>query len=227
MCNIYQLKEEIKQYALSIGIDKIRFTTAAPFLDLKERLEEQQRLQYESGFEEQDIKKRVYPDRLLEGAKSIIAIALAYPTKMKQKPKTKRDNRRGMFCRSSWGTDYHIILKDRLQKLECFIKEKVPEAKCLSMVDTGALSDRAVAERAGIGFSGKNTSIITPEFGSYVYLGEMITTIPFPADKPLLDSCLECTICIDSCPTGAIVSPYQLDSKRCIAFFNSNERYDA
>lgn len=223
MFDLHLLKEEVKGYAKSIGIDKIRFTTAAPFEELKERLLEQQRLQYQSGFEEQDIEKRVNPSKLLEGAQSIIAIALAYPTKMTEKPKNTKGNRRGVFCRASWGIDYHLILKNRLEKLEQFLLEKVPEARCLSMVDTGALSDRAVAERAGIGFSGKNTSIITPEFGSYVYLGEMITTIPFAPDDPILDDCLDCTICIDACPTGAIVQPHQLDSNRCIAFLTQTK----
>ena len=84
------------------------------------------------------------------------------------------------FCRASWGQDYHLVLRDRLQKLEAYLIEKLPDIEVKSMVDTGELSDRAVSERAGIGWSGKNCSIITPEFGSYVYLGEMITNVPFP-----------------------------------------------
>ena len=94
----------------------------------------------------------------------------------------------------------------------------MPGIKFRSMVDTGELVDRAVAERAGIGWSGKNCSIITPEFGSYVYLGEMITNIPFAPDEAIEDQCGECTLCIDVCPTGAIVQGGQLDSNRCVAF---------
>jgi epoxyqueuosine reductase len=86
------------------------------------------------------------------------------------------------------------------------------------MVDTGALSDRAVAERAGIGWSGKNCSTLTPELGSWVYLGEMITDLPLAPDTPLLDSCGDCTICIDACPTGALVGPGQLNAQRCISY---------
>lgn len=91
------------------------------------------------------------------------------------------------FCRASWGQDYHLVLRDRLQKLEAYLIEKLPDIEVKSMVDTGELSDRAVSERAGIGWSGKNCSIITPEFGSYVYLGEMITNVPFPPDRPIED----------------------------------------
>jgi epoxyqueuosine reductase len=87
-----------------------------------------------------------------------------------------------------------------------------------SMVDTGALADRAVAERAGIGWVGKNCAVITPEWGSWVYLGEMITNIPFPSDKISTDQCGDCTLCIDACPTGALVGPGQLNSSRCISF---------
>lgn len=91
------------------------------------------------------------------------------------------------------------------------------------MVDTGELSDRAVSERAGIGWSGKNCSIITPEFGSYVYLGEMITNVPFPPDQPIEDQCGSCTKCIDICPTGALIQGGQLDSKKCIAFLTQTK----
>jgi epoxyqueuosine reductase len=137
----------------------------------------------------------------------------------------KKGERRGIFCRASWGQDYHHILRDRLRKLEEFIKTKLPEAKLQSMVDTGELSDRAVAERAGIGWSGKNCSIITPEFGSFVYLGEMITNLPFEADKPIEDQCGTCSKCLDACPTGALVQGGQLNANRCIAFLTQTKGF--
>src|SRR5690625_3649503 len=93
------------------------------------------------------------------------------------------------------------------------------------MVDTGELSDKAVAERAGIGFSGKNTLIITPEFGSFVYLGEMITNIPFIPDKPVEDGCGDCRICLDACPTGALVQGGQLNAQRCLAFLTQTKDF--
>ena len=91
------------------------------------------------------------------------------------------------------------------------------------MVDTGELADRAVAERAGIGWSAKNCSIITPEFGSYVYLGEMITNIPFAPDQPMEDECGDCTLCLDACPTGALIQGGQLNAQRCIAFLTQTK----
>lgn len=220
-----QLKEEIIAYSKTIGIDKIGFTSADPFLTLKDRLLKQQELGFQSGFEEPNIEKRVNPKTLLPGAKSMIAIALSYPSKMSDPPRGKKGERRGIFCRASWGKDYHLILKDRLQKLEQYIKQVVPEALCYSMVDTGELSDRAVAERAGIGWSGKNCAIITPEFGSYVYLGEMITTIPFEPDVPVTEQCGSCTRCIDACPTGALVQGGQLNSSACIAYLTQTKDF--
>lgn len=221
--DIFELKEEIITYGKSIGIDKIGFTTAAPFTELRNRLMRQQELGFQSGFEEKDIEKRVDPAKIFHNPQSIISIALAYPSKMEQPPKSSRGERRGIFCRASWGLDYHIILRDRLAKLEEFIVSKVPYAKCQSMVDTGELSDRAVAERAGIGWSGKNCAIITPEFGSYVYLGEIITNLPFEPDERIEDQCGECTKCLDVCPTGALVQGGQINAQRCIGFLTQTK----
>lgn len=158
------LKKEIIDYAKSIGIDKIGFATADPFTTLKARLIRQQELNYQSGFEESDIDKRTNPALLFDNPQSIISIALAYPTKMKEHVRGTKGERRGLFARASWGADYHLVLRDRLSELEQFIYSKMPDARCKSMVDTGELSDRAVAERAGIGWSGKNCAIITPEY---------------------------------------------------------------
>ncbi|WP_102272025.1 tRNA epoxyqueuosine(34) reductase QueG [Cytobacillus massiliigabonensis] len=220
-----QLKKEIIEYSKTIGIDKIGFTTASTFDELRNRLIRQQELQYQSGFEEKDIEKRVNPALLMDSPRSIIAIALAYPSKMNERVTSKKGERRGIFSRASWGEDYHLILRDRLKKLEEYIIERVPEAKCKSMVDTGELVDRAVAERAGIGWSGKNCSIITPEFGSYVYLGEMITTIPFEPDQPIEDQCGTCNKCLEACPTGALVQGGQINAQKCIAFLTQTKGF--
>lgn len=217
------LKEEIIAYSKEIGIDKIGFASADVFTELKERLIEQEKLNYQSGFEKGTIEERTEPKRLLNGAQSIIAIALAYPTKIINPPKSLSGQRRGIFSRSSWGTDYHIVLREKLEKLAQYIDEKLADFQYKIMVDTGELSDRAVAERAGIGFSGKNCSIITEEFGSFVYLGEMITNVPFEPDKPVELSCGDCRICLDACPTGALVQGGQLDAKRCLSFLSQTK----
>lgn len=116
--NAYQLKEEIISYSKEIGIDKIGFASASMFDELKNRLLAQQELGYASGFEEPDIEKRVDPTLVVPKARSIISIALAYPSKLKDAPKSTKEDRRGIFCRASWGQDYHTVLRDRLQSLK-------------------------------------------------------------------------------------------------------------
>ncbi|WP_435169235.1 tRNA epoxyqueuosine(34) reductase QueG [Paenibacillus glycanilyticus] len=219
------LKEELREAAASLGIDKIGFASADPFTELKKRLIRHRELGRESGFEEPDLDKRTNPALLFDNPQSIIAIAVAYPAKLPNPPKSEPGARRGILSRSAWGDDYHKVLRDRMAKLEAWLKERVPEARFESMVDTGALSDRAVAERAGIGWSAKNCSILSEDLGSWIYLGEMITNIPFEPDTPVTEGCGECTKCIDACPTDALVGPGQLDSNKCISFITQTKGF--
>ncbi|TDM14345.1 tRNA epoxyqueuosine(34) reductase QueG [Macrococcus bovicus] len=219
------LKEEIIAYSKTIGIDAIGFTTAEPFEELRPKLEAYYAKGYASGFEESDIELRIDPRKSMASAESIIAIAVGYPNKLPGTPKSTRGERRGMFARSSWGMDYHSLLRKRLQLLEAFIKSRLPEAECLSMVDTGVLSDRAVAERAGLGYAAKNGFILNRKLGTWTYLGELLTSIKLPPDAPVLDSCLDCTICIDRCPTGALVGNGQLNSQKCISFLTQTKGF--
>lgn len=223
--NLDQLKQEVIDYAHSIGIDSIGFTTADPFDELKKKLEDYHSKGYASGFEESDIELRTVPKLSLPSARSIIAIAVGYPNKLKGAPKSVRGDRRGMFARASWGQDYHTIMRNRLDKLSLFLKEKVPDVEIKSMVDTGVLSDRSVAERAGLGFAGKNGFIINEELGTWSYLGEMLVSIPFKPDDPVIDSCGDCNICVDRCPTGALVGNGQLNSQKCISFLTQTKGY--
>ncbi|MDQ0089212.1 epoxyqueuosine reductase [Paenibacillus anaericanus] len=214
-----ELKREIKEAAPSLGIDDIGFASADPFLSLKAVLLDRREKGYESGFEEPDIDKRIYPELSFDGQPaSLISIAVAYPSKMENPPKSAPGERRGILARSAWGRDYHLVLREAMKKLEDFIRERIPEARIENMVDTGALVDRAVADRAGIGFKGKNCLIISPKWGTWVYLGELITNIPFPPDTPVTEDCGECTKCLDACPTGALVGPGVLNAQRCISF---------
>ncbi|MCO4326394.1 tRNA epoxyqueuosine(34) reductase QueG [Staphylococcus agnetis] len=223
--DLVTLKQEIIAYAHQIGIDDIGFTTADPFDELKNKLIEYHEKGYASGFEESDISLRVDPKLSMSSAQSIIAIAVGYPNKLKGAPKSVRGERRGMFARASWGQDYHSIMRRRLNDLGLFIQSKVPEAEMMSMVDTGVLSDRAVAERAGLGFTGRNGFVINPELGTWTYLGEMLINLPFPPDEQILDSCGTCTICVDRCPTGALVGDGQLNSQKCISFLTQTKGY--
>ncbi|GAA0490111.1 tRNA epoxyqueuosine(34) reductase QueG [Salinibacillus aidingensis] len=220
-----ELKQDVIEQSRVIGIDKIGFASVDVFSTLKERLKQQQENQYQSGFEKGTIEERTTPRKLMPEAQSIISIALAYPSKLENAPRSTKGDRRGQFCRASWGTDYHDILRDRLEQLGQFLKEKHPDAQYKIMVDTGELADKEVAVRAGLGFTGKNTVLITPEFGSYVYIGEMITNIPFEPDQPLEEDCGDCNLCVDTCPTGALIQGGQLNAQKCIAFLTQTKDY--
>lgn len=220
-----ELKNAIIQAAREIGIDKIGFTTSKPFDHLKESLLEQHAKGHSSGFEHPVIDERLYPDLIFDGPKSIISIALAYPSRLKNPIPQDRENRRGSFARASWGIDYHDVLRDRMEKLIDFIRTKSETATFKPMVDTGELIDVATAQRAGLGFIGKNGLLITEEFGSFVYLGEIITNIEFEPDVPVENGCGECTRCIDACPTDALLGDGRLNAPRCLSFQTQTKGY--
>ncbi|MCS4487134.1 tRNA epoxyqueuosine(34) reductase QueG [Staphylococcus americanisciuri] len=223
--DVAQLKSDIIAYAHTIGIDSIGFTTADPFDELKQKLIDYHANGYASGFEPTDIEMRTNPKLSMSSARSIIAIAVGYPNRLPNVPKSKRGERRGIFARASWGQDYHSIMRKRLEALGEYIKSRVPEVEMMSMVDTGVLSDRAVAERAGLGYTGRNGFVINPDLGTWTYLGEMLVSIPFPPDDPIMDSCGSCTICVERCPTGALVGDGQLNSQKCVSFLTQTKGY--
>ncbi|MET3683566.1 epoxyqueuosine reductase [Alkalibacillus flavidus] len=223
--DIAQLKQDLLDFCDDINVQKIGFASADTFDTLKQRLITQQTFEYHSGFEKGSVEERTTPTMLQPKAQSIISIALAYPSKLKDAPKNQKGERRGQFARASWGRDYHDVLRDKLRQIGEFLESKLSDVHYTSMVDTGELHDRAVAERAGIGFVGKNCALITEEYGSYVYLGEMITNIPFEPDEPIEDGCGDCNICVDTCPTGALVQGGQLNASQCIAYQTLTKDY--
>lgn len=221
----HEFKRKVIDYAHSIGIDEIGFTHAEPFLEFKEKLIDYHKRGYASGFEKGSVEERTEPDRSLETAASIISIAVGYPNKLPDAPKSRKGERRGIFARASWGMDYHTLLNERLDNLEAFIKSMDSGIETKNMVDTGVLSDREVARRSGLGYIGKNGFMINPNLGTYSYLGEMITSYPFPPDEELIDSCGDCNLCVDRCPTGALVGNGQLDSQKCISFLTQTKGF--
>lgn len=225
--NTAELKRYIIEQSQMIGIDKIGFTSAAPFDHLKTSLVEQKNNGHTTGFEHPDIDERLYPELIFDKPQSIISIALAYPSRMTNRLKSVRGEKRGKFARASWGVDYHDILKDKMAQLIQSIQSVTPDIELTfkPLVDTGELIDVAVAQRAGLGFIGKNGLLITKEFGSYVYLGEIITNIPFEEDTPMTSLCGECTKCIDQCPTSALLGDGRMNAKRCLSYQTQTKGY--
>lgn len=223
----HALKEKIQTLAYDLGIDKIGFASAEPFLALEGQLRQRKAAGYTTGFEHPVIEDRVYLDRIFPDPRSLIAICLAYPSKLEDPPDNPADNRRGQFARASWGVDYHDLVREKMDLLSEGIKALAPQAEIKAMVDTGELSDVHVAARAGIGFIGRNGLLITKEFGSYVYLGELITNLGLPADPPVDYDCGDCYRCVRACPTGALLGNGEMNGQICLSYQTQVKGYVA
>jgi len=144
---------------------------------------------------------------------------------VREPPASVAPTSRGTVARYARGRDYHDVLLPRLWMLVRFLEEQVGRSVAARVfVDHGPCPDRAVAQRAGLGFYGKNTNLLTPNHGSYVLLGAALTDVPLPADAPAVGDCGSCTLCLDACPTGALPEPYRLDSARCISYLTIEHR---
>ncbi len=155
---------------------------------------------------------------LLPSARSVVVVARNYFTPHAHHPDTAK------ISRYAWGRDYHKILPKRLELLEQRIRQLVPDAKSRHYVDTGPVLEKAWAVRAGLGWLGKHTNVITRSHGSWVFLGVLITSAELIPDNPIGDFCGTCTLCIDACPTDAIVAPYQLDATRCLSYVTIEQK---
>ena len=217
-----ELTHYIKQEALRLGFDKVGIAPAARLDEEAAHLEQWLARGYHGSMEwmAKKFEKRVDPTLILPDAKSVIAVALNYYT-----PVHHSDNElAGKISRYAWGDDYHDIMSIRLEELLDSVKAMEPSAAGKAYVDTGPVMDKVWAQRAGIGWLGKHTNVITQEFGSWLFLGEIILNLELEYDSPATDHCGECTLCIEACPTQAIAEPYVVDSNRCISYLTIEHR---
>ena len=213
------IEEAVKRLGRECGFDIVRVTTAHAFARDEAAALKRIRDGHMDGFSwytEERVRRANRPQELLKGAKSVISLALSYNTGEPTQPDTQQ---RGKIARYAWGDDYHDVIKTRLRDFAA----KLPSVagrpvKTRIFVDDGPMNDRAAADRAGIGWFGKNTNILTQTHGSWVFLAQVITDIPLEPDAPLKKTCGQCSLCIPACPTGAIVAPYVIDNKRCISY---------
>jgi len=216
----HQLVAEVKSRARAIGFDLVGITTAEPA-----RYREYFKSWLSDGnagtmeYLHRRVDQRTDPASYLPEARSVICVAINYHVQLAP-PDPAASTHRGKIARYALGEDYHEPLKKRLWTLADWLREIVPGARTRTCVDTAPILEREYAGRAGVGWIGKNTCVINPEIGSWLLLGEIITTIELPADEPATDHCGTCTRCIDACPTRAITAPYQLDARRCISYLN-------
>ena len=211
-------KARIVERAKAIGFDLVGVTHAGSFVSARRTFDSRVaagllgQWKYPPG----EVQRVCDPARSLSGARSIICTATCYLTDDEPHDPTA-PGLRGAVSRHAWGLDYHRVIGARLRELAAFIVAEFPGERCLPCVDTGPLVDRGAAVRAGIGWFGKNANVLTAPFGSWVLLGELITTLGLQPDEPLKKHCGECVECVARCPTGAIGEDGAVDARRCIS----------
>jgi epoxyqueuosine reductase len=211
------LSAEIKLEARRLGFNKVGVVAATALTEEGTRLSEwlARGFHGQMSYMARDPQQRADPRLLLPSAKSVVCVALNYfrPEKHVDDPAV------GKISRYAWGDDYHDVLRDKLKALLEWIRQREPEVEGRICVDSAPMMDKAWAARAGLGWIGKHTNLITKEFGSWVFLGELLLSIELEYDSMIEpDQCGKCRACIDACPTGAIIAPYQLDATRCISY---------
>ena len=164
--------------------------------------------------------ERADPAVYFPGVRTAICVGLNYRTPLEAVP----DGAHGRVARYALGDDYHDRIKPRLYDLADWLREVAPGCETRCGVDTVPVMEKELAARAGVGWVGKNTCVIHPRDGSFLLLGEVLTTLDLPVDDPAVDRCGTCTRCLDACPTAAITAPYQLDATRCISYLTIEHR---
>ena len=211
------LAHHIKERALFEGFNKVGIVGASSLEDEGRRLQEWLSRGYhgEMRWMARDVEKRVDPLEIFPQAKSVVVVALNYftPHQHQQSPAT------GKVSRYAWGDDYHDVVKEKLASLLSWIREQEPRAEGKICVDIQPTMDKAWAVRAGLGWLGKHSNVITPEHGSWVFIGELLLNLELDHDTQRVeDHCGTCTLCIDACPTAAITETYVVDSNKCISY---------
>ncbi len=215
----------IKQKAAEIGFQKAGIVSAEPL-----KAEGDNLLKWlENGFHGEmawlarEPEKRSDPRLLFPNAKSVVVVVLNYHTGHKH----VEDPEKGKLSRYAWGDDYHDVVREKLHLLLAWVKSENPGADGKICVDTAPMMDKAWAVRAGLGWLGKHSNMITTDLGSWVFIGEIILNLELDYETETVDDhCGTCTACIDACPTGAIVEPYIVDSRKCISYATIELRDD-
>ena len=216
------LTQQIRAEAIGLGFSKVGFARAGELKSEGTHLREWLNRGFHASMSwmERNAEKRIDPRNVLPNARSVVAVALNYYADV-QHP---TDAATGKISRYAWGDDYHLLMSGRLLQLLERIKTIAPGVHAKIYVDTGPVMEKVWASRAGIGWQGKHTNLITKEYGSWVFLGEVLLDVELEYEEPIGDWCGTCTACIDACPTAAITEPYVVDSNKCISYLTIEHR---
>lgn len=219
------VEDRIKLRARELDFDDCRITTAAsPETSARLTAWLADGCHGEMGYLERNAHKRVDPQLVLRNARSVISLAAAYSGFSQARGASPADPvsdaaPRGVIARYARFRDYHDVLGERLKSLTETLDELTKaESRSLWYVDTGPILERDLAQRAGLGFIGKHTNLISRRLGNWIFLSEIVTTAELTPDEPETNRCGTCSACIAACPTGAITAPFRLDSRRCISY---------
>ena len=212
----YDFTQQIKNLAIQAGFDKVGI---CPLSATRQdaRLNEWLQRGYQAGMHwfRKHLDKRLDPALLVPGAKSIVSLAINYYPGAPD----PFEHPFGKISRYARGKDYHLVVKDKLKIMIRAIKSWGASIQARGFVDSAPVLEKFWAVQAGLGWQGKNSLLLTEEFGSWVFLGEIITSLELLPDSPLTSRCGTCAICLDACPTRAIVAPGIIDANKCIAYW--------
>jgi epoxyqueuosine reductase len=213
------VKAAIQQRARELGFDDCRFTNADPPSTATQfKLWLAREHHGEMAYLARNAHKRIDPQQVLAKAKSVISLAVTYEASSPPAP-GRISNVHGVIARYARFDDYHNVIGEKLKTLAAFVDQLGGEtARSLWYVDTGPFLERDLAQRAGLGFIGKHTNLISRKLGNWIFLAEIITTVELTPDAPEKNRCGSCTRCLAACPTAAITAPFQLDARRCISY---------
>jgi epoxyqueuosine reductase len=212
-----ELSHRIRDRAVREGFEKVGIVRATALDDERRQLEEWLRRGFhgEMNWMARDPELRTDPRKLFPAARSVVVVAKNYYTPAQH----SGDPERGKVSRYAWGDDYHDVVGAKLRSLLKWIQEEVPGAEGKVCVDIQPMMDKAWAARAGLGWIGKHTNLITTEYGSWVFIGELLLNLDLEYEQEIVaDHCGSCMLCIDACPTNAITEPYVVDSNKCISY---------
>lgn len=216
--------QKVKQKAKEIGFHQVGIASVQELEDYDQKAVNNLQNWLDKGYQAEmawmSNPKRQNIKECMEGVESVISVALNYytPHQRSGNPEDAKISRYG------WGRDYHRIIQKKLKVFTQWLKEKDHNLEARYYVDTGPIQDKVWAQKAGIGWIAKNGNLITRNYGSWVFLGEILVNIPLDVDKPHTSHCGTCTRCISACPTDAITEPFVVDANRCIAYHTIENR---